>query len=122
MGKAIRSMGVALALGLLAVIAVVSPPWKSASAEIARTPVFSKVYDPASLIDAAGANTTVTVPGAALGDGCVASFSLDVAGITVNCYVSAASTATVRFQNESTGTLDLASGTLRVFMLPKGTR
>ena len=75
----------------------------------------SATYDPPNLLDGAGATTTVTVNGAALGDlvECV-SFSLDLQGITVTGYVSAANTVSVRFQNESGGTLDLASGTLLV--------
>jgi len=74
----------------------------------------SATYDPPSLNDGDGATTTVTVTGAALGDlvECV-SFSLDLQGITVTGYVSAANTVSVRFQNESGGTLDLGSGTLR---------
>lgn len=70
-------------------------------------------YDPPSLIDAAGASTTVTVTGANLGDFAIPSFGLDLQGITVTAYVSAANTVTVRFQNETGGTIDLASGTLR---------
>jgi len=73
----------------------------------------SATYDPASLVDAAGATTTVTVTGASLGDYAIPSFSVDLAGITLTAYVSAANTCSVRFQNESGGTLDLASGTLR---------
>jgi hypothetical protein len=73
----------------------------------------SATYDPGSLADGAGATTTVTVTGAALGDFAEASFSLDLQGITVTAWVSAANTVSVRFQNETTGTLDLASGTLR---------
>lgn len=73
----------------------------------------SATYDPPSLGDAAGATTTVTVTGAALGDFALASFSLDLQGITVSAYVSGANTVSVRFQNESGGTLDLGSGTLR---------
>jgi hypothetical protein len=76
----------------------------------------SATYDPASLIDAAGASTTVTVQGAALGDFCAASFGVSTAGISVTCNITAANTATVRFQNESAGTLDLASSTLRVIV------
>lgn len=71
-------------------------------------------YDPPSLADGVGATTTVTVTGLALGDFVLASFSLDLQGITVTAWVSATDTASVRFQNESGGTLDLASGTLRV--------
>lgn len=71
-------------------------------------------YDPPSLVDGAGATTTLTVTGAALGDAVTGvSFSLDLQGIIVTGWVSAANTVSVRFQNESGGTLDLASGTLR---------
>lgn len=74
----------------------------------------SATYDPPSLADGAGASTTVTVTGAVLGDYAVASFSLSTQGITVTANVTAADTVTVRFQNETTGVIDLASGTLRV--------
>lgn len=76
------------------------------------------VYDPASLVDGAGATTTVTVTGAALGDYVAGvSFSNDLQGITLTGWVSASNTVSVRFQNESTGTLDLASGTIRARVL-----
>lgn len=72
-------------------------------------------YDPGNLVDAAGVTTTVTVTGAVLGDRVSGvSFSLDLQGITVTAWVSAADTVSVRFQNETGGALDLASGTLRV--------
>lgn len=70
-------------------------------------------YDPASLADGVGATTTVTVTGAVLGDIVVTSFSLNLQGITLTSYVSAADTVAVRFQNESGGVLDLGSGTLK---------
>ena len=73
----------------------------------------SATYDPGSLADGAGVTTTVTVTGAALGDYAEASFSNDLQGITLTAWVSAANTVSVRFQNESGGVLDLASGTLR---------
>jgi hypothetical protein len=69
-------------------------------------------YDPANLVDGAGATTTVTVTGAALGDFAEATFSLDLQGITLTAWVSAADTVSVRFQNETGGTIDLASGTI----------
>lgn len=72
-------------------------------------------YDPPNLVDGAGTTTTVTVPGALLGDKAMASFSLDVQGITVTADVSAANTVAVRFQNETGGAVDLASGTLRAW-------
>jgi len=76
----------------------------------------SAVYDPVpgALADGAGATTTVAVPGAALGDFALASFSVSIAGMTLTAWVSAADVVSVRFQNESGGSLDLASGTLRV--------
>lgn len=73
----------------------------------------SAVYDPGNLVDGAGVTTTVTVNGAVLGDVVVPSFSLDLQGITLTAYVSAANTVSVRFQNETGGAIDLASGTLR---------
>lgn len=81
--------------------------------------VASATYDPASLADGAGATTTVSVPGAVMGDFAVASFSNDLQGITLTAYVSAVDTVSVRFQNESGGILDLASGTLRVLVIRK---
>ena len=75
---------------------------------------WSAVYDPPSLADGTGVTTTVSVIGAALGDFAQASFSLDLQGITVTAYVSALDTVSVRFQNETGGVIDLASGTLRV--------
>lgn len=77
----------------------------------------SATYDPPSLVDGAGTTTTVTVTGAALGNLAAASFSLDLQGITLTAYVSAANTVAVRFQNESGGTLDLSSGTLLARLL-----
>lgn len=74
----------------------------------------SATYNPPSLADGAGDTTTVSVTNAALGDLAQASFSLDLQGITVTAWVSAANTVSVRFQNESGGLLDLGSGTLRV--------
>ena len=71
-------------------------------------------YDPPSLADGVGVTTTVTCTGAALGNYAQASFSLDLQGIIVSAYVSSANTVSVRFQNETGGTIDLASGTLAV--------
>jgi hypothetical protein len=79
----------------------------------------SATYDPGSLADGAGVTTTVTCTGAAAGDFALASFSLDVQGITVTAWVSTANTVSVRFQNESGGVLDLSSGTLRVRVYQK---
>lgn len=70
--------------------------------------------DPSSLVDAAGETKTITVTGAALGDFVIVSAPYDLQGISVTAYVSAANTVSIRLQNESGGTLDLASGTWKV--------
>lgn len=73
--------------------------------------------DVASLADGVGATSTLTVLGVALGDQVLAiSMGVDLQGITVTGYVSAANTVSIRFQNESAGTLDLASTTIRVLV------
>jgi hypothetical protein len=74
--------------------------------------------DADSLVDGAGDTDTVTVPGVALGDMVLsASLAVDVAGLIVTAYVSAANTVSIRFQNETGGTVDLASATLRLVVV-----
>ena len=80
----------------------------------------SATVDVASLVDAAGATSSgITVTGAALGDFVLFSHGVDLAGISATAYVQAADTVEVRFQNESGGTLDLASTTTRVVVIPR---
>ena len=71
--------------------------------------------DAGSLGDGAGESDTIAVPGVALGD-MVLGFStgVDRAGITITGYVSASDTVTLRVQNESGGTVDLASTTVKL--------
>lgn len=80
----------------------------------------SKVYNPASLLDGAGVSVDVPLPAVKVGDACVCSFTKDLQGIlmTVNC--NADGVATVRFQNETTGTINLDEGTIAVGVLPEG--
>lgn len=75
-------------------------------------------YNPPPLADGDGTTTTVTVTGAALGDFAETSFSIDLQGITVTAWVSATDTVSVRFQNETGGALDLATGDLRARVKP----
>ena len=71
-----------------------------------------------SLADGAGDTDTVAVPGVALGDMVLsASLAVDVAGLIVTGYVIAANTVSIRFQNETGGTVDLASATLRLVVV-----
>lgn len=74
----------------------------------------SFAFDPPSLAAGAGVTNSATVTGAALGDFARASFSLDLQGITLTAWVSAASMVGMRMQNGTAGTIDLSSGTLRV--------
>ena len=72
-------------------------------------------FNPASLADGAReAATAITVAGAALGDMVEASFSLNLQGVKLIAYVSAADTVQPVFENESGGVVDLASGTIYV--------
>lgn len=124
MFRKLLSPALASAFALTAAVAVFSvyPPNVS-NADSPRVSVFSEAYTTAfDLADGAGATESVTTPGAVLGDACLASLSVDAVGMSITCSVSAASTAKVRVQNESGGATDIAAGTLRVFILPKGTR
>lgn len=79
--------------------------------------VVSTGLDVTSLNDAAGATVTVAVPGVALGDMVIGfSISVSTAGITVTSDVTADNLVSIRFQNESGGTLDLAPATVRLLV------
>lgn len=71
--------------------------------------------DAGSLVDGAGETDTVAVPGVALGDMVLGvSFAVSQAGMSVTAYVSAANVVSIRIQNESTATVDLASCKIRL--------
>jgi hypothetical protein len=71
-----------------------------------------------NLIDGAGETDDVTVPGVALGDMVIgASLGVDLVGLTVTGYVSAANTVKFRVQNESGSTVDLASATMKIVIV-----
>jgi hypothetical protein len=80
-------------------------------------PAVVATVNPLSLVDGAAEDIEVTVPGAAVGDFALASFSLDTQGIVLSCRVTAANTVKVRLENHTAGTLDLAEGTLRVRLI-----
>lgn len=83
-------------------------------ATMVRRVTATRTWDPASL--GAGAQLTdgVTVADAQVGDPVTAGFSQDLQGLQLTGYVSAADTVTVVLRNGTAGTVDLASGTLRV--------
>jgi hypothetical protein len=71
-------------------------------------------YDPISLAaGAAGVIQTMTIAGATLGDPVAASFSLDLQGVALRAWVSAANTVKYQFTNPTAGVIDLASGTVK---------
>lgn len=74
----------------------------------------SATWDPPSLVSGASESQTIAVAGAVLGQLVQASFSLDLQGMSLIGYVSAANTVTVVLSNLTGGTLDLGSGTLKV--------
>ena len=74
--------------------------------------------DAGSLINGAGETDDVTVPGVALGDMVIgASLGVDLVGLTVTGYVSAANTVKFRIQNESEATVNLASATMKIVIV-----
>jgi len=73
----------------------------------------SKTYDPASMLTLTQVSTTVTVTGAAVGDYVLLSHSVTLAGVSLTGYVSATDTVTAVYFNGSSGTVDVASGTLQ---------
>jgi hypothetical protein len=74
----------------------------------------SKVFDWASLATATQQSTTVTATGAEIGDAALATMSIALSGTRLWAEVTAADTVTVYQRNDTGGTVDLASGTLRV--------
>lgn len=94
-----------------------SPNWHANTPQTSLTG--SKTWDPPSVADGAMTSTTVTVTGVAFGDFIRASFSQALpAGMQLTAEVTAANTVTVTLVNHSGGTLDIASGTLRVMTIP----
>jgi hypothetical protein len=73
-------------------------------------------YDPPNLADGDDVTTTITVAGAATTDYVDASFSLNLQGVTLTAWVSAADTVSLRFYNSTGGAIDLGQGVLRALV------
>jgi hypothetical protein len=78
----------------------------------------SASWDPGSIAVGAETSTTVTVTGAQLGDFVLASYSIDIQELTISASVSAADTVEVVLANNTSASVDLASGTVYVLVLP----
>ena len=75
---------------------------------------YNVTYNPASLVDGAGETTDFTAIGARVSDFVLISAPYNLQGITATGYVSGSGTATIRLQNESGGTINLASGSWKI--------
>jgi hypothetical protein len=110
---------VSMAVGDTLTLALDSTVWYETSRTRQVPAVTSTTFNPGSLADGAGETSSgITVTGAALGDFVLVSAPYDLQDITVTGYVQAADTVEIRVQNESTGTVDLASGTWKIKVIP----
>lgn len=80
----------------------------------------SATWDPGSIADGDEEMKEITVTGAALGDFCLVSFSLDVADLVLNGQVTATNTVTAVLANNTGGAIDLSSGTVRAMVFSRG--
>jgi spore coat protein U-like protein len=81
--------------------------------------VGSKTHDFPATAATQGAevSTTVTVPGAAVGDIAIATFSLPLGAAVLEAAVTAANTVTVRLVNTTAVAVNLAEGTLKATVI-----
>ena len=100
-------------IGSGAAVLHIAPPEKVRWLEDTAT------WNPGSIPDGDEEVKEVTVTGAVLGDFVIASFSLDVADLTLTACVTAADTVTAQLCNNTGGAIDLASGTIRVRVMPQ---
>lgn len=73
----------------------------------------SATWDPPSIAAGGESSTTITVTGAALGNFVQVTFSNDLQALTLTGYVSSANTVTALLANNTAGSVDLASGTIK---------
>lgn len=76
----------------------------------------SATWNPGSIADGDMESVDVTCTGATLGYRCTASFSLDVQDLVISSAVTAADTVTVTLANNTGGAVNLASGTVKVWV------
>lgn len=78
------------------------------------------VIDPISLVDGAGETVTITATGAVVGDFVLVAPGVDLDGLVMTASVTSANTVSCRLQNETTGTVDLASSTWKAKVIQDG--
>lgn len=95
-------------------------PWRSPLDKIREAGLTgSETWDPGSIGDGNEEAKEVTVTGAALGDFCLVSFSVDVVDLVLDAQVTVANTVTCVLANNTGGAIDLASGTVYVKVIPR---
>jgi len=77
----------------------------------------SETYDAGSIADGNEEVGELTITGAALGDYCLVSLSIDIADLTAAAAVTAADTVTYQLLNNTGGAIDLTSATVKVLVI-----
>lgn len=78
-------------------------------------------WNPSSVASGGTTSSANTLTGATLADIPVCSFSLDLAGLTPSAYVNATNSVTFSLSNNTSGAVDLASGTVSCTLLKQST-
>lgn len=78
----------------------------------------SDTWDPGAIADGDEEVKDVVCTGALLGDYAIASFSLDLTDLVICAAVTAADTVSVSLLNNTGGSINLGSGTVRVLVIP----
>ena len=81
----------------------------------------SDTWDAGSIADGDEEAKDVTVTGAAIGDYCLASLSIDIADLVLDAQVTAADTVTCILANNTGDAVDLASATVYVRVFKRTT-
>jgi hypothetical protein len=76
-------------------------------------------WDPSSISDGDEAATTVSVPGAELGDFVMHTHDIDVSDLASTAHVTSADTVSVVLANNTGGSVNLSSHNVRVKVVPK---
>ena len=86
---------------------------------VTKFAIASETKDWGSVSDGDEATEDVTVTGAQLGDFAFPSMSIDTTDITLTATVTAADTVTAVLANNTGGSIDLASATLYIMVIPR---